>query len=76
MSEPAPDEETLMRVLSALGITKIDIPKLSEVTGIPIPVLVESLERLISRGLVADGYDDFGRFYYLTKEGNRIAQRL
>ena len=76
MSDVAPDEKTLMRVLLALGITKIDVPKLNEVTGISIPVLVESLERLISRGLVADGYDDFARFYYLTREGNKIAQRL
>ncbi|MBI4258520.1 MAG: hypothetical protein HY619_06160 [Thaumarchaeota archaeon] len=70
------DEKTLIQVLSSIGVSKIDIPKLNEVTGIPVAVLVEALQHLISRGLVAEASDDFGRIYYLTEDGYKLVRSL
>lgn len=72
----APDERTLMQVLSAFGASKIDVPKLNEVTGIPVPVVIEALRHLMSRGLVAAGSDEFETFYYLTEKGHKLVQGL
>ncbi|MBI2183628.1 MAG: hypothetical protein HYU39_01585 [Thaumarchaeota archaeon] len=71
-----PDERTLVQVLSAIGVSKTDVPKLNEVTGIPVPVIIDALGHLISRGLVAEGSDAFARFYYLTEKGYKLVQRL
>jgi len=71
-----PDEKTLMIVLGAIGVSKTDVAKLNQVTGIPVPVVMEALRRLIQRGLVASAYDGFETIYYLTEQGYKLVQNL
>ena len=66
----------LMIVLGAIGVSKIDVAKLNQVTGLPVPVVMEALRRLISRGLVASAYDGFETIYYLTENGYKLVRTL
>jgi len=66
----------LMIVLGAIGVSKTDVPKLNQVTGFPVVVVMESLRQLMSRGLVATAYDGFEPIYYLTEAGYKLVRTL
>jgi len=65
-----------MIVLGAIGVSKTDVAKLNQVTGLPVPVVMEALRRLIQRGLVASAYDGFETIYYLTEQGYKLVRTL
>ena len=65
-----------MQVLSSIGVSKIDVAKLNEVTRLPVPAVMEALRHLTSRGLVASASDGFEMVYYLTEKGYKLVQRL
>ena len=59
-----------------IGVSKKNVAKLNEVTGFPVPVVMEALRRLKSRGLVASASDGFEIIYHLTEKGYKLVQRL
>jgi predicted transcriptional regulator len=71
-----PDEKTLMILLGAIGVSKTSVVKLNQVTGLPVPVVMEALRRLIQRGLVASSHDGFETIYYLTEQGYKLVRTL
>jgi predicted transcriptional regulator len=70
------DEKKLVIVLGAIGVSKTDVAKLNQVTGLPVPVVMEALRQLMSRGLVATAYDGFEPIYYLTEKGYKLVRTL